>query len=151
VIDENRWHIWIQHPKNSKDPLENLTQEKLCCPDCLSARPESHLTLELWLDSESYMTWKWFDSILRDLTPNFRDLSYDFCLALFNKGPSIYGVSTEGEGDRLRWTHVDGGGDQSPCGRPHKRLKLESTDVILFFSCKEVGVFFLPEFCLWTE
>src|SRR6218665_2529267 len=39
----------------------------------------------------------------------------------------------------LRWT---GEGGQAQCGRPHRKLKLESTDVILFFSCKEVGVFF---------
>src|SRR6218665_3918292 len=34
----------------------------------------------------------------------------------------------EGREARLRWTHVDG---QAPCGRPHGKLKLESTDVIL--------------------
>ena len=47
------------------------------------------------------------------------------------KGPSIYDVHTEGEGVRLRWMHVDGGGGPAPCGRPHRKLKLESTDVIL--------------------
>ena len=58
------------------------------------------------------------------------------------KGPSIYDVHTEGEGVRLRWTHVDrGGGGQAPCERLHRKLKLESTDPP-FFSCKEVGVFF---------
>src|SRR6218665_774896 len=46
------------------------------------------------------------------------------------KRPSIYDVHTEEEWVRLRWTHVDGGGS-SPCGRPHRKLKLESTDVIL--------------------
>src|SRR6218665_1851151 len=34
------------------------------------------------------------------------------------------------EGVRLRWTHVDGGGGPAPCGHPHRKLKLESTDVI---------------------
>ena len=48
------------------------------------------------------------------------------------KEPSIYDVHTEGEEVRLRWTHVDGGsGGPAPCGRPHRKLKLESTDVIL--------------------
>ena len=40
-------------------------------------------------------------------------------------------------GVTLRWTHVDGGRGQapsSPCERPHRKLKLESTDVILFSS-----------------
>src|SRR6218665_2071568 len=32
------------------------------------------------------------------------------------------------EGVRLRWTGEEG---QAPCGRPHRKLKLESTDVIL--------------------
>ena len=32
-------------------------------------------------------------------------------------------------GVRLRWTHVDGGAGQGLCGRPHRKLKLESTDV----------------------
>src|SRR6218665_1581730 len=39
-----------------------------------------------------------------------------------------------GEGVRLRWTHVDGEGVQPPCGRPHRKFKLESTDVILSYS-----------------
>ena len=34
---------------------------------------------------------------------------------------------------KLRWTHVNRSrGGQAPCGRPHRKLKLESTDVILF-------------------
>ena len=46
-------------------------------------------------------------------------------------GPSIYDVHTEGV--RLRWPHVDGGEGSSPHVdvRPHRTLKLESTDVIL--------------------
>src|SRR6218665_4016120 len=48
-----------------------------------------------------------------------------------SKGPSTYDVHTEGEGVWLRWTHVDGGRGQAPCGRPNRNLKLESTDVIL--------------------
>ena len=36
-----------------------------------------------------------------------------------------------GKGIRLRWTHVDGGGSQAPCGHPHRKLISESTDVDL--------------------
>src|SRR6218665_4160396 len=45
------------------------------------------------------------------------------------------GETGSGSGERM-WT---GGGGPAPCGRPHRKLKLEST---VFFSCKEVGVFF---------
>ena len=38
------------------------------------------------------------------------------------------------------WT---GGGGQAPCGRPHRKLKLESTDVILSSShAKKLATFF---------
>src|SRR6218665_3101363 len=58
-------------------------------------------------------------------------------------GPSIYDVHTEGGGVRLRWTHVDGGGGPAPCGRPHRKLKLESNDVILFSShAKKLASFY---------
>jgi len=40
--------------------------------------------------------------------------------------------------------------DQAPCGRPHRKLKLESTDVILSCNAKKLASF-LPEFRLWTE
>src|SRR6218665_279794 len=47
-----------------------------------------------------------------------------------------------GGGVRLRWTHVDGG-SQAPCGRLHRKLKLESTDVILSSShAKKLASFF---------
>ena len=47
---------------------------------------------------------------------------------------------------------MDGGeGGQSPCGRPHRKLKLETTDVILSSSHAKKLVSFLPEFRLWTE
>jgi len=56
------------------------------------------------------------------------------------------------EGVRLRWTHVDGGRrGQSPCGRPHRKLKLESTDVVLSSSHAKKLASFLPEFRLWME
>src|SRR6218665_3164299 len=55
----------------------------------------------------------------------------------------------EGEGSCGRmWT---GGGGPAPCGRPHRKLKLESTDVILSSSHAKNLVHFLPEFRLWTE
>ena len=57
-----------------------------------------------------------------------------------------------GGGGGLRWTHVDGGRDDSaPCGRPHRKLKLESTDVILSCSHAKKLASFLPEFRLRTE
>jgi len=43
------------------------------------------------------------------------------------------------------------GGGPTPCVRPHKKLKLESTDVILSSSHAKKLVSFLPEFRLWTE
>src|SRR6218665_3450912 len=39
----------------------------------------------------------------------------------------------------------------APCGRPHRKLKLESIDIILSsFHAKKLASF-LPEFRLWTE
>jgi len=38
------------------------------------------------------------------------------------------------------------GGGQAPCGRPHRKLNLESTDVILSSSHAKKLVYFLPEF-----
>ena len=45
------------------------------------------------------------------------------------------------------WT----GGGPAPCARPHIKLKLESTDVILSSSHAKKLASFLPEFCLWIE
>jgi len=66
-------------------------------------------------------------------------------------GLSIYDVHTEGWGVRLRWTLVDMAGGQAPCGNSHRKLKLESTDVILSSSHAKKLVSFLPELRLWTE
>src|SRR6218665_489571 len=44
-----------------------------------------------------------------------------------------------------------GRGGQAPCGRPHRKLKIESTYVILSSSHAKKLVSFLPEFRLWTE
>src|SRR6218665_653576 len=65
-------------------------------------------------------------------------------------GPSIYEVHTEGargsgSGGRM-WT-----GGPAPCRRPHRKLKLESTDVILSSSHAKKLASFLQEFRLWTE
>ena len=67
-------------------------------------------------------------------------------------GPSIYDVHKEGEGGQAQ---VDacgqGEGGPASCGRPHRKLKLESTDVILSSSHAKKLKSFLPEFRLWTE
>ena len=69
-------------------------------------------------------------------------------------GPSIYDVHTEGGGGQAQ---VDacgrGEGDPAPCGRPHRKLKLESTptDVILASYHAKKLASFLPGFRLWTE
>src|SRR6218665_1540856 len=56
-------------------------------------------------------------------------------------------VGAEGEGVRLRWTHVDGGGGPAPCGCPHRQLKLEFTDIILSTShAKKLASFFYQNF-----
>ena len=53
----------------------------------------------------------------------------------------------EGEGVRLRWMHVDRGkGGQAPCGHPNRKLKLESTDIILSSCHAKNLASFLPEF-----
>jgi len=41
--------------------------------------------------------------------------------------------------------------DPAPCGRSHRKLKLESTDGILPSSHAKKLSYFLPEFRLWTE
>ena len=58
----------------------------------------------------------------------------------------MYDVHTEGEGGQAQ---VDGGGSKAPCGRPHRKLKLESTDIILSSSHAKKLSSFLPEFRLW--
>src|SRR6218665_3468680 len=69
---------------------------------------------------------------------------------LTHKGPSIYDVHMEGGGSQAQ---VDacgrGRGGQAPCGRPHRKLKLKSTDVILSSShAKKVAYFFYQNFVL---
>src|SRR6218665_3808164 len=83
---------------------------------------------------------RWFK--LHDI----RFASYiEYALLRQNKGPSIYDVHTEGgggsgSGGRM-WT---GGGGPAPCGRPHRKLKLEPTDVILSSSHAKKLASFLP-------
>ena len=69
-----------------------------------------------------------------------------------NKGPSIYDVHTEGgEGQAQMDACGRGMGGPALCGRPHRKLKLESTDVILSSSHAKKLASFLPDFRLWTE
>jgi len=51
-----------------------------------------------------------------------------------------------GSGGRM-WTKEG----QAPCGSPHKKIKLESTDVILSSSHAKKLASFLPEFRVLTE
>jgi len=46
---------------------------------------------------------------------------------------------------------VDGGRGLAPCGCPHRKLKLESAEVILSSSHAKKLASFIPEFRLWTE
>jgi|SRR6218665_1748149 len=67
-----------------------------------------------------------------------------------SKGPSINPLMTSTRRGRGK-AQVDacGRGEgvkrQAPCGRPHRKLKIESTDVILSSSHAKKLVFFLPE------
>src|SRR6218665_2976268 len=68
----------------------------------------------------------------------------DHCKSCYVMGPSIYDAHTEGGGGQAQ---VDacgrGEGGPAPCGRPHRKLKLESTDAILFTShVKKLASFF---------
>src|SRR6218665_2110459 len=78
-----------------------------------------------------------------------RDL---FSLTFSSMGPSIYDVHTEGGGGH---SHVDACGrgrrGPAPCGRPHRKLKLQSTDVILSSYRAKKLASFLPAFHRWTE
>ena len=59
------------------------------------------------------------------------------------RGPSIYDVHTEGDqGQMDACGRGNGGGGQAPCGRPHRILKLEPTDVILSSSHAKKLVYF---------
>ena len=73
------------------------------------------------------------------------------CFADWGKGPSIYDVHTEGGGGQAQVDACGRGKGPAPCGRPHRKLKLESTDVILSSSHAKKLASFLPEFRLWTE
>jgi len=66
------------------------------------------------------------------------------------RGHPFMTSTRSGKGVRLRWTHVDGGGCPAPCGRPRRKLKLESTDDILSSHAKKLASS-LPKFRLSTE
>src|SRR6218665_3490420 len=73
---------------------------------------------------------------------NSRLVIYHSCLAK-GKGPSIYdvGLHTDGRGQ----PEVDAcerGVGQAPCGRPHRKSKLQSTDVILYSTLYDVSAAF---------
>src|SRR6218665_3120075 len=76
----------------------------------------------------------------------------DATLVCLFRGHPFMTSTRRGEGVGLRWTHVDGGrGGPAPCGPPHRKLKLEFTDVILSSSHAKKLTSFLPEFRLLTE
>ena len=55
----------------------------------------------------------------------------------------LWGHPFMGEGVRLRWTHVDGGGGSSQMWTSTQKIKIRvHWRHTVFFSCKEVGVFF---------
>ena len=56
-----------------------------------------------------------------------------------------------GEGGRAQVDACGGGEGGSSPMCPHRKLKLESTDVILSSSHAKKLASFLPEFHLWTE
>ena len=59
-------------------------------------------------------------------------------------GSSIQYVHKEGGRGQAQ---VDGGGDQASCGHPHRKLKLESTGVIMYSShAKKLASFFYQNF-----
>ena len=82
--------------------------------------------------------------------PGIRDVMCFIVKQIISREPSIYDVHTEGRGSGSGGRMWIGGGSQAPCGRPHRKLILESTDVILSSHAKKL-VYFLPEFRLWME
>jgi len=67
------------------------------------------------------------------------------------RGHPFMTSTRRGEGSGLGGRMWTGGGGPAPCGRPHRKWKLESTDVILSSSHAKKLAYFLPEFHLWTE
>src|SRR6218665_1256978 len=94
-----------------------------------------HATLSLSL-SERCLT-----SFLQHWSPNSPDLNTDDY-----SGHPFMTSTRRGSGSGGR-----GGGGPAPCRRPHRKLKLESTDVVLSSSHAKKLASFLPEFRLWTE
>src|SRR6218665_344339 len=70
------------------------------------------------------------------------------CYRQMFRGHPFMTSTWRGKGVRLRWTEGRG---PAPCGRPHRKVKLESTDLILSSSHAKKLASFLPEFCLWTK
>src|SRR6218665_459629 len=122
-----------------------------------SPRPMMHIAYFPLISTKCLNFFPYFCKIYK--FPNFRSigvfmLNLRFCFPYFDHdafrhraihvGGHPFMTSTQRrEGVRLRWTHVDGGGGPAPCGRPHRKLKLESTDVILSSShAKKLASFF---------
>ena len=71
-------------------------------------------------------------------------LAKELLLLTNGKGPSIYDVHTEGVRGQAQ-VDACGRGERgpAPCGRPHKKFKLESTDVTLSSThAKKLASFF---------
>jgi len=88
-----------------------------------------------------------------DLLPVIKAMYHNYTQTLLWGHPFM--TSTR-RGEEVGQAKVDacgrgGGRGQAPCGRPHRKLKLESTDVILSSSHTKKLASILPEFSLWTE
>src|SRR6218665_2593560 len=63
------------------------------------------------------------------------------------RGHPFMTSTRRGEEVRLRWTHVDGGRGSSPMWTSTQKIKIRvHRRHTVFFSCKEVGVFFYQNF-----
>src|SRR6218665_4043459 len=115
----------------------------LCCVDNLQfqgfgPKPVHSVCISWYIYGRQLIT------IISDLVPSKKQISGIGATRLIggassSKGPSIYDVHAEGEGGQA---HVDGGGGFSPRGRPHRKIKLESFDIILSSSHSKKSVYF---------
>src|SRR6218665_1494975 len=78
----------------------------------------------------------------------FVDLANPRRSNLLFRGDPFRTPTRRGDGGQAQ---VDLGRGPAPCGHPHRKLKLGSTDVILSSSHAKKLASFLPEFRLWTE
>src|SRR6218665_2613203 len=74
---------------------------------------------------------------------NLCNLGLPKSLKITIRGLPFMTSTRRGEGIRLRWTHVDGGRGFSPMWTSTQKIKIRAHRChTVFFSCKEVGVFF---------